>query len=175
MKRFILFFLTLSLTVSILSSCGDKTSTPVQLDIDAEADSIISAYSLSGGTRYTSSSQTLGEYLDDDLIRAYYGDAADVPDFSDVESYVVYIDESKPILPCEFGIFEMKDGADTETFIAYLKARIQMKIENAKAYPTMDTSMLTSAKFTVKGKYIWYCAVKDANDEINTSLENKFN
>lgn len=166
----LLAFLLLSVS---LTACGDKES--VELDLSAEADNIISTYSLSGGTRYTSTSQVLGEYLDEDLIRSYYGDAAEVPNFGDVEAYVVYIDESKPILPCEFGIFKMKDGADTDSFVAYLRARIDMKIQNAKAYPSMDTSMLTTAKFTVKDGYIWYCAVKDANDAINSSLENKFN
>lgn len=166
----LLAFLLLSVS---LTACGDKES--VELDLSAEADNIISTYSLSGGTRYTSASQVLGEYLDEDLIRSYYGDAAEVPNFGDVEAYVVYIDESKPILPCEFGIFKMKDGADTDSFVAYLRARIDMKIQNAKAYPSMDTSMLTTAEFTVKDGYIWYCAVKDANDAINSSLENKFN
>ncbi len=174
MKRFILSILSLLLLVLSLSACGD-TKEPVNLDLSAEADHIISTYSLSGGTRYTSASQVLGEYLDEDLIRSYYGDAAEVPNFDDVESYVVYIDESKPILPCEFGIFKMKEGADADAFAAYLQARIDMKIQNAKAYPSMDTSMLTTAKFTVKDGYIWYCAVKDANDAINSSLESKFN
>jgi hypothetical protein len=98
-----------------------------------------------------------------------------MPDFGSVESYVVYIDESKPILPCEFGLFKMKEGADAQAFIAYLQARIDLKIQNAKAYPSMDTSMLVSAKFVEKDGYVWYCAVKDANDQINSALESKFN
>lgn len=171
-KTFSLLLAVLLLIVS-LTACGDKE--PVELDLAAEADNILSTYSLSGGTRYTSASQVLGEYLDEDLIRSYYGDAAEVPNFEDVEAYVVYIDESKPILPCEFGIFKMKDGADTDSFVAYLKARIDMKIQNAKAYPSMDTSMLTTAKFTVKDGYIWYCAVKGGNEQINKTLEDKFN
>ena len=174
MKRFLTLSLSLLFLLVSFSACG-KTSEPVILDLASEADQIITTYSLSGGTRYTSASQTLGEYLDEDLIRSYYGDAADVPNFDDVDSYVVYIDESKPILPCEFGLFKMKDGADANAFVAYLKARIAMKIENAKAYPSMDTSMLTTAKFTVKDGYVWYCAVKDANEQINKTLEDKFN
>ena len=65
--------------------------------------------------------------------------------------------------------------ADAQAFIAYLQARIDLKIENSKAYPTMDTSMLKSAKFVEKDGYVWYCAVKGANDGINSSLESKFN
>lgn len=172
MKRILVCLLTFLLLTLPLTSCdGEKKN--ATLDIEAEASAIIEKYSLSGGTRYTSTSTVLGEYLDEDLIRSYFGDAAAVPDFGSVEAYAVYIDESKPILPCEFGIFKMKEGADSEAFMAFLKARIAMKIENAKAYPTMDTTMLKSAKFVEKDGYIWYCAVKDANDEINATLEGK--
>ena len=38
----------------------------------------------------------------------------------------------------------------------------------------MDTSMLVTAKFVEKDGYVWYCAVKDANDQINSALEAKF-
>lgn len=172
MKRILFLTLSLVLLTFPLVSCHEENSN-VTLDIESEANAIIEKYSLSGGTRFTSASTTLGEYLDDDLIRSYFGDAAAVPDFGAVESYVVYIDESKPVLPCEFGIFKMKDGADTKTFIAFLEARIAMKLENAKAYPSMDTSMLKTAKFVEKDGYIWYCAVKDANEEITSSLEGK--
>lgn len=174
MKRILILLLSLVMLTLPLVSCGEENSN-LTLDIEAEANAIIEKYSLSGGTRYTSTSTTLGEYLDDDLIRSYFGDAAAVPDFGAVESYVVYIDESKPVLPCEFGIFKMKNGANTKTFMSFLEARIAMKLENAKSYPSMDTSMLKTAEFVEKDGYIWYCAVKDANEEINSSLKSKLN
>ncbi|MBQ3230621.1 MAG: DUF4358 domain-containing protein [Clostridia bacterium] len=181
MKRFVSLLLALLMLALPLAACdknSDGTSSggdePAKtIDVQAEADAVISKYSLSGGKRYTSESTVLGEYLDEDLIRSYYGDAAEMPDFGSVEAYAVYIDESKPTLPCEFGIFKMKDGADTDTFVAFLKARIDLKLENAKSYPTMDTSMLKTAKFTVKGGYVWYCAVKDGNEDIDSTLEGK--
>ncbi len=151
-----------------------KKGTAVTLDLSAEADAIIQKYELSGGSRYSSGSDVEGEYLDEDLIRSYYGDAAEMPNFDDVEEYLVYIDETRPINPCEFGIFKMKDGANTEEFILFLKARIDLKLETAKAYPTMDTDPLKTAVFTNKGGYIWYCVVKDGNDDINKTLEGKF-
>ena len=146
----------------------------VELDIKAEADAIVSKYSLSGGRRYTSSSQVLGEYLDEDLIRSYYGDVVKMPDFGSVEAYEVYIDETKPVKPCEFGIFKMKDGADAEKFISFLKARIDKKIENSKAYPSMDTEPLKTAVFTAEGEYIWYAVVKGGNADIDNALKGKF-
>lgn len=185
MKRIVIFITALMMLVT-LCACGESeqvssdstqsdTSSAQQtvLDLKQEADSIIQKYSLSGGKRYSSDSTVTGEYLDEDLIRSYYGDAAEMPDFSQVEAYEVYIDESKPIKPCEFGIFKMKNGADTDTFILFLKARIDLKIQNAKAYPSMDTEPLKTAVFTSKGGYVWYTVVKDGNADINKALEGK--
>ncbi len=172
MKRSISLALALILLTLCLVSCKKE---PVVLDLKAEADAILTTYKLESGNLYSSASTVLGEYLDEDLIRSYYGDLTSMPDFNSVESYVVYIDETRPTLPCEFGLFKMKEGADAQAFIAYLKARIDLKIENAKAYPSMDTTMLVSAKFVEKDGYIWYCAVKDANDSISSALEEKFN
>ena len=188
MKRMIFVLLSLLLSFS-LCACGSESTVSdgesvaanssesaktVELDIKAEADAIASKYSLSGGRRYTSTSQTSGEYLDEDLIRSYYGDAVKMPDFGSVDSYEVYIDESKPIKPCEFGIFKMKDGADADAFITFLKARINKKIENSKAYPSMDTEPLKTAIFTAEGGYVWYAVVKGGNDDIDSTLKGKF-
>ena len=172
MKRIISLALVMILAVLALVSCGKE---PVNLDLEAEAKAIMDTYGLENGKKYSSASTTLGEYLDEDLIRSYYGDLTSIPDFGTVEAYVVYIDETRPTLPCEFGLFKMKEGADANAFVAYLKARIDLKIENSKAYPTMDTSMLTTAKFVIKDNYVWYIAVKDGNDKINSALEEKFN
>ena len=180
MKRVILIFVALILVFSLTAckdeetSQGNESDNAVTLDIEAEANAIIEKYAISGGKRYSSLSTVAGEFLDEDLIRAYYGDAAELPDFASVSAYAVYIDETKPLNPCEFGIFEMKDGADAEKFMMFLKARINLKIENAKAYPTMDTEPLKTAIFNTKGKYIWYCVVKGGNEEINKTLEGKF-
>ncbi len=158
-----------------VSENGDGEKSAITLDIVAEADAIIQKYNISGGTRFTSTSKELGKYLDDNLILSYYGDITSVPDFKSVEAYEVYIDETKPLDPCEFGIFKMKSGADAETFVKFLKNRINIKIENSKAYPTMDTTALKTAEFTIKGSYVWYCVVKGGNEEINKTLEGKFN
>jgi hypothetical protein len=178
MKRILALLLCVITLLALVGCNGDadsKTDNSVNLDIEAEADSIIQKYEISGGTRYSSTATELGKYLDEDLIRSYYGDAASVPDFGNVEAYAVYIDESKPLDPCEFGIFKLKDASKADEFMLYLKARIDLKIENARAYPTMDTEALETAKFAKKDNYVWYCAVKGGNDEINKNLEGKFN
>ncbi len=184
MKRLLTAMIAFLLVLA-LCACGNSEAVSgdtesqtenktVTLDLAAEADAIIAKYSISGGKRYSSESTEAGKYLDEDLIRSYYGDAAAMPNFDEVEAYDVYIDESKPIKPCEFGIFKMKDGANTEEFMLFLKARINLKLENAKAYPSMDTEPLKTAIFTEKGGYIWYAVVKGGNDDINKTLEGKF-
>lgn len=165
MKR----FFALTLCIFMLFSFASCASEDKTLDIEAEADAIIEKYSLSGGIRYSSLSETEGEFLDETLAFDYYGEA----DFGSVAAYAVYIDQKKPTKPCEFGIFEMKEGADAETFKKFLESRINAKIENAKSYPSVDTEPLKTAKFTVKGKYVWYTAVKGGNDDINSTLEGK--
>ena len=162
MKRFLLI-LTVVLTAFSCFACGDGGS----IDVNAEANAIIEKYGLSGGTLFSHN----GQVFDDDLIRSYYGDASSMPDFGIVEEYAVYIDETKPLTLCEFGIFKLKDGANAEEFTAYLKARINMKLQNAVAYPNMDTEPLSTAKFTVVGNNVWYCAVKGANEEIDNKLK----
>lgn len=146
------------------ASVSEKT-----LDINAEANAVIEKYSLSGGARFSSKATDATQHLDKDLFFDYYGEA----DFASVVAYEVYIDQTKPVKPCEFGIFEMKDNAEAKTFKQFLEARINQKIENAKSYPSTDTEPLKTAKFTVSGKYVWYCAVKGGNDDINKTLEGK--
>lgn len=177
MKRFFTLFLLALLALSC-AACGDTNeensdtspSAPKDLDVVSEANAILAGYSLSGGTLYTPGGE---DELDSDLILSYFGDATSSPDFSLVETYALYIDETKPVSPCEFGIFKMKDSADANTLKAFLEARINMKLQNAALYPDMDTSALTSAKVTVKGNYVWYCAVKNANAEIDSLLGGK--
>ena len=107
MKRIISLALVMILAVLALVSCGKE---PVNLDLEVEAKAIMDAYGLENGKKYSSASTTLGEYLDEDLIRSYYGDLTSIPDFGTVEAYVVYIDETRPTLPCEFGLFKMKSS-----------------------------------------------------------------
>lgn len=183
MKKILLLLLVIAILPLSFAACEEEEDgnaskeeeKTVSLDLKAEAEGILQKYNLSGGTLYSSDSTTPGEYLDEDLIRGYYGDAITTPDFSCVESYVVYIDETKPILPCEFGIFKISDETKAQEFMVYLRARIDKKIQNSIAYPTMDTTMLKTAVFEIRDGYVWYIAIKDANSEINDSLKAKLN
>jgi len=169
MKRFFLLLTALALLFAFAAcrSAQEAEAAPVQPDLKVLADTIVQTYALNGGLRYSSSSTVEGEYLDGDLIRSYYGDVLSAPSLEDVEAYEVYIDESNPTQPCEFAVFQLRDGADAELFLSFLRARIDQKINNAIAYPTMDTEALTSARFTQRSSFLWYCAVKGANAEID--------
>lgn len=172
MKRILLLLTALALLLcfTACSQTQEPEAAPDQPDLKVLADSITQKYALAGGSRYSASSKVEGEYLDEDLIRSYYGDIMSMPNFEDVEDYEVYIDESNPTQPCEFGVFKLRDGADAELFTSFLRARIDQKIGNAVAYPTMDTEALTTARFSQSGGYLWYCAVKGANAEIDQTL-----
>lgn len=165
--------LALTVVLLMISACLSACGTQKTIDENALITEITEKYSLSGGRVFSSASTETGEYLDSDLIRSYYGDAAEAPDFSKVEAYCVYIDESRPTNPCDVGIFRLAEGADTELFASFLKARIAAKLENAKNYPTVDTSPLTTAEVTVNGRYVYYSFVKDANSEIKTLIGDK--
>ena len=55
----------------------------------------------------------------------------------------------------------------------FLRSRIDAKLLLSKAYPSMDTSMLKTAVFGSAGDYVWYAAVSDANEYIDTTLKEK--
>ena len=169
MKKWIvvLFFVLFALV-----SCGQPEA--ADINIDTVVGDITAKYALNDGFLFTSSSDKLGEYLDEDLILGYYGDAADVPDFSKIASYCVYIDESDVDVYTDVGIFKMADPTYAETFVEYLRARIDDKIAEAVMYPTRDIPTLEASVFTVYGDYVYYvCAenVQDIVTDIRTSLE----
>lgn len=154
------------------SSGAAAESTPAAKDIDiaAEANAFIEKYSLSGGLYYTAAGSAK---LDEDLLRGYFGDATESPELSAFSDYALYIDETKPLKPCEFGIFRLNAGADKGVFMQFLRSRIDAKLLLSKAYPSMDTSMLKTAVFGSAGDYVWYAAVSDANEYIDTTLKEK--
>lgn len=170
MKQFLALFLTLLLCVSLF---GCQSKEAVSLDLTAEADRILSQYNLTDGRQFSSFSQEEGCYLDEELIRSYYGDASVMPDFSAVEAYVVYIDETKPTQPSEFGIFQMKKDADNALFMSFLQARIDLKLQLAAFYFSTDTEALTTAVVSESNGFVWYCVIKGGNAEIDASLREK--
>ena len=175
MKRITAILLAMVFLLAFVS-CDKKTEDgngeKEAFDLFKEANSIVESKSLTEGFLYLSNAEKVEDKLDADTIHSLYGDILSDPDFSQVEEYAVFIGDSS-VNPCEFGIFKMTDDADTEQFMLYLQARIDEKLEQAKSYPEIDDEAWTSAKLESKNGYIWYLAIKGANDEINTQIKEK--
>lgn len=175
MKRAICLLLLLSLLSISFFSCGSSSSEDggssassadkaVDVDVDSLVKGICDKYGMTNGFIFTSSSTEPGEYLDEDLIASYYGDAADSPDFSKVESYCLYVDESDPKVIIDVGVFKMKDASYSETLLSYLKARVGTKIANGARYADIDVAMLKKAVLSEANGYVYYVVSYDVSD-----------
>ena len=170
-----IFALALALS-ALLISCGgtaETAQTPVTVNVDETVNAIVTNYSLTDGFVFTSSSTEIGEYLDDDMILGYYGDAVDVPDFTKISEYCVYIDESDADVYTDVGIFKMADPSYAETFVQYLRVRVSDKIAEADQYPTRDVPTLEAAVFEITGDYVYY-VVSTQVDAITADIEAAF-
>lgn len=166
MKKILLCLaLILSILISLVSCGAVKDINP-----DTVVNNIVDAYKLTGGGVYMSSSKTLGEYLDKDLIISYYGDATEWPDFKKVESYCVYIDDSDPRVITDVGIFKLNDADYCETLMKFLQIRIDDKIAIGKAYPDIDIKTLENSFVRSKGNYVYYVVAPEA-EKITEDIE----
>lgn len=180
MKKTILTSVMLALLLAncgCLTGCGGGTVednvdvAATNVDIDTTIQTIVDTYNLTDGFVFTSSSTELGEYLDDDLIMGYYGDAVDVPDFTKVDEYCVYIDESNPNVFIDVGLFKMNDTGYSDTLMQYFQSRIDDKIAKADSgYPDMDVPTLESATIAKYGDYVYYVISYDV-DAITKDIE----
>ena len=114
-----------------------------------------------------------GWELDAEEFASYYGDAAGSPDFSKIADYYLYLDETAPTKPCEYALIKLADEEYAETLTEFLRARVDLKLENAKSYPDVDTSALKNAVFGTKGAYVWYIAVKGGAADIDSLILKK--
>ncbi len=167
MKRIVFFILVFSM---FITACATKQTNSSDISLDTLVNDITKEYGLTDGFVFTSSSDELGEYLDDDLILSYYGDATDVPDFSKISDYCVYIDESDANVIIDVGIFHMKDTSYGKVFAEYIQTRIDDKIEDSEEYPTIDVPTLEAGVIGQEGEYVYYVVSYDV-DEIVKDIE----
>ena len=176
MKKSIIVAMLAAIVLSTLSACGAKeTDTSAKdnadpavtqnetIDPDAIVGDICTEFAYLDGFTFTSSSTELGEYLDDDLIRSFYGDVNDVPDFTKVSSYCVYIDQSDARTLNDVGVFVLTDASYADTLMQYLQARIDQKIANAANYPDFDVESLKKAIVQKVGSTVYYVATADVD------------
>ena len=158
---------------AMLCACGGETAeeTAVDVNVDEVVNTIVTTYGLENGFVFTSSSTELGEYLDEDLIMGYYGDASDTPDFTMVSEYCVYIDESDPNVFIDVGLFKMSDTSYSDTLMQYFQTRIDDKIAKADSgYPETDVVTLEAATIAKHGDYVYYVISYDV-DAITADIE----
>ncbi|MCQ2433304.1 MAG: DUF4358 domain-containing protein [Clostridia bacterium] len=170
MKKLLILVIA-ALTLTMLAACGGEKAPAAVVDADTVVRGILTENSLDRGYIFSSASSEEGEYLDEDLISTYYGDGESDPDFTQVENYCVYIDESDSLCLNEVGLFRLKEGADTAKFSSYLKARIDAKIAKSKNYPDIDADTLEKAKVVTDGQYVYYVCIKDKIDGIADALK----
>ena len=155
-------------TPSVAAADGGEAgeNAAAQVDPDALVRGICDKYGLTEGFIFTSSSTELGEYLDEDLIQSYYGDAADAPDFAKVADYCLYVDESDPDIIIDVGVFHMADPSYADTLMQYLQARIDVKIENGARYTNIDVATLKKSVVAKSrgGDYVYYVVSYDTAD-----------
>ena len=172
MKKFLAMTMILA---ALLCSCGGETAeaeeSAVSVNVDEVINTVVADYSLTDGFVFTSSSTELGEYLDDDLIMGYYGDAVDVPDFTKISEYCVYIDESDPNVFIDVGLFKLNDASYADTLMQYFQTRIDDKIAKADSgYPDIDVPTLEAATVAKHGDYVYYVISYDV-DAITAYIE----
>lgn len=161
MKKIIILVLTALLLITACTPADNASESEAEsLNTKQMVEKITADYSLSCGTYYSSYSENLGEYLDEDTLLSLYGDMGEIPDLSSIVEYCVYIDDSDPNLQKELGIFLARNDADKELFLSFMRSRIAAMLENAKNYPSVDTEPLKNAEFFVEGDYIVYIVVK---------------
>lgn len=176
MKKNITVAMLVAMALLALSACdaknkdnpaADGTGSAVAqnetIDPDAIIGDICTEFSYLDGFTFTSSSTELGEYLDEDLIRSFYGDVNDVPDFTKVSSYCVYIDQSDARTLNDVGIFILSDASYADTLMQYLQARIDQKIANAANYPDFDVESLKKAVVKKDGNTVYYVSTADVD------------
>ena len=148
--------------VSEGTASGEVQESAVSVDPDALVTGILEKYGMVDGFVFTSSSTEPGEYLDDDLIASYYGDAAQSPDFSKVSRYCVYVDESNAKALIDVGLFELNDPSYGAELMQYLQRRIDDKIDAAVRYTDIDVAMLKTAVVKQEGAWVYYSVNYDA-------------
>lgn len=165
MNKRVIFFILAILAAFSAVSCSSRVN---DIDVAAAGAKMLAEFVPGGnGAVYS----TGGTALDEDLFAGYFGDVTGGFGLSSISSYYVYIDETAPTKPSEFAVFRLAEGADGEKLLAYLRARIDLKIANARSYPSVDVSPLKTAVFGSMGDYVWYSAIKDNNQALEDYLK----
>lgn len=182
MKKIISFTLMFVLLLTLSACVGKNTESGSESKTDSKAASkevgsvttilkdVLQSNNLTEGRIYTSESKVEGEYLDEDLIKGYYGSLLDFPDFSKIEEYCVYIQDQNPLLHIELGIFKVYDSNNNSMVKDFINQRKTSLFEKWANYPSVDTDPFKNLIVESVGNYTYYIAVKDNRSEINKTI-----
>ncbi|HBR30828.1 MAG: hypothetical protein PHD46_03555 [Eubacteriales bacterium] len=177
MKKIICLILFSFITLSMFS-CGESKQEESKSSVEVGSVTTIvkdiqAANGLNKGKTFTSESTVAGEYLDEALISSYYGNVLDVPNFTKIEEYCVYIEDFDTNLRIEIGIFKVINSNDNTMVSDFLKLRKERILEHARNYPSVDAEPFANVIIDTIGNYTYYVAVKENRTEINKSIREK--
>ena len=137
------------------ASAADSDTAPAEpVNLKALLESVQQSCSLDSGSIYSSYSDVLGEYMDEEMILGKYGSQSPAPDFGVYAQYAIYF--GFETYQDEVALFEVRDEADIETTKRFLQLRIDELLANAVNYPELDTARLKNAVIGSSGSYV-YC------------------
>ena len=105
------------------ASAADSDTAPAEpVNLKALLESVQQSCSLDSGSIYSSYSDVLGEYMDEEMILGKYGSQSPAPDFGVYAQYAIYF--GFETYQDEVALFEVRDEADIETTKRFLQLRI---------------------------------------------------
>ena len=111
------------------ASAADSDTAPAEpVNLKALLESVQQSCSLDSGSIYSSYSDVLGEYMDEEMILGKYGSQSPAPDFGVYAQYAIYF--GFETYQDEVALFEVRDEADIETTKRFLQLRIDELLAN---------------------------------------------
>jgi hypothetical protein len=164
-----------------LSACGEKkaeesgsesktASTKEVGSVTTILKDVLKDNNLTEGKVYTNESTKEGEYLNEDLIRGFYGNLLEAPDFTKIQDYCVYKQDQNPLLHIELGIFKVYDSNNNTMVRDFINQRKDSLFEKWANYPSVDKEPWKNIIVDSVGNYTYYIAVKENRDAINKTI-----
>ncbi len=122
---------------------------------------------LEEGLVYRADSNVEGEFLSDGQKSYYYSTITDEADFSGVLDYALWTATAS--VSTEMGVFKAADDSAAETIEAFIAARIETLVANAKDYNAEEQHKAENALVARHGDFVVYI-VTAINDELETAL-----
>lgn len=152
MKKIILFLLLVSLLLFLLSSCRKTESAEdILLSITKELDSL--PY---GNLYLKSAEEGDAAFLNEEIIKALYGDGAVEYEFSLIEDFAVYL---CPKEPCEVAVFKCYSSSDTDVIATMCLRRTDALCILLEGTPY--NNIPKNAKVDISGHFVTVVMARD--------------